>query len=41
MLALEAAMLMVPVMLLPDLMPLTSRVALLAVLVLLPSRKYG
>lgn len=41
MLALEAAVMMVPVMLLPDLMPLTSRVALLAVLVLLPSREHG
>ena len=36
MLALEAA-----VMLLPDLVPLTSRMALLAVLVLLPSREHG
>jgi len=40
MLALKAAMMMVPVMLLPDLMPLTSRVTLLAVLMLLPSREH-
>ncbi len=40
MLALEAAVMMVPVMLLPDLVPLTSRVALLAVLVL-PSQEHG
>ena len=41
MLALEAAVMMVPVMLLPDLVPLTSRMALLAVLVLLPLREHG
>ena len=41
MLALEAAVMMVPVMLLPDLVPLTSWMALLAVLVLLPSREHG
>ena len=41
MLALEAAVMLVPVMLLPDLVPLTSRRALLAVLVLLPSREHG
>ena len=41
MLALEAAVMMVPVMLLPDLVPLTSRMAVLVVLVLLPSREHG
>lgn len=40
-LALEASVMMVPLMLLPDLVPLTSPVALLAVLVLLPSREHG
>ena len=39
--ALEAAVMTAPAMLLPDLMPLTSRAALLAVLVLLPLREHG
>lgn len=38
--ALEATVMMVRVMLLPDLVALTSRVALLAASVLLPSRDY-
>lgn len=41
MLALEAVVMMVPVMLPPDLVPSTSRLALLAVLMLLPSREHG
>ena len=40
MLVLEATVMMMPVMLLPDLVPLTSRTALLVVLVLLPSREH-